>query len=488
MAIDPNVPGMAAVRFNSPFEVLGQMQDLRLRQQAIRSNQALEESRRQDIAKQARDEEAQQTFLKVLSESPDPVQAAERIRVQAPSYFQAYSKALTEQQAKAEEMRKTKIEAAKVQAEVQQKAFDYGAPLMQFVEQAKFDPGAFAFAMRTWAHDFPDFQPTAEALLQRVQQGGPEEIQRIVTGFKTTQQQQADTARGTAQAELPGKVAQSAMQGQIAANMQGGITAEQRATNALRGREVRATEQRLSQEEAAPTLSPEALKLTAHQFAMTGQLPPMGMGKTGAAVRTKIINEAAEIYKNLDLPSQVAAYKANQQSLVKVQGQRDAITAFEQTALKNLDQFLTTAKNVVDTGSPIVNKPLRSLAGQVFGSAEMAAYNTARQTVVPEFAKLLSNPSLTGQLTDSQRKEIETILGPDATLKQIYASAAILKADAANRRSSLDDQISEIKGRIATPPKGVTAASDTMTIRNLKTGKRAQGPRGPVPAGWEEVQ
>jgi hypothetical protein len=220
----------------------------------------------------------------------------------------------------------------------------------------------------------------------------------------------------------------------------------------------------------APNLTPEAKDIVAHQFAMTGQLPPMGMGKAGAKVRTDIINRSAELYKGLDLPSQQAAFKANQGSLVKMQGQRDAIGSFEETALKNLDQFLATAQKVVDTGSPMINKPLRGISAAVLGTPELAAYNAARQTVIPEFAKILSNPTLAGQLTDSARKEVESLIGPDATLAQAVAVAKILKTDSANRRQSLDDQIAAIQKRIATPPAGVgststTDAKDPMGIR-----------------------
>lgn len=221
-----------------------------------------------------------------------------------------------------------------------------------------------------------------------------------------------------------------------------------------------------SLEGAAPELSPEGLSLASRQYAMTGQLPPMGMGKQGARVRTQIINNAADIYKNLDLPSQTAAYKANQESLKKIQVQRDALGAFEETALKNLGVFLGAAAKVPDTGSPLFNKPLRGLTENVFGGADLTAYNTARRTVIPEFAKILANPGLSGQLSDSARKEIEEVVSGNATLKQTIAAANVLKQDVENRRTAYDDQIKEITKRIATPP-GQPAAPNTADVRIL---------------------
>lgn len=232
-----------------------------------------------------------------------------------------------------------------------------------------------------------------------------------------------------------------------------------------------------AQGDAAPTLTPEARKMAAQQYAMTGQLPPMGMGKSGAAVRTSIINEAASIYKDLDLPSQVAAYKANQESLKKIQVQADAMKAFENTAGKNMDVFLGLASKVTDTGSPMLNKPIRSIQASTLGDTDQAAFNVALRTVIPEYAKILANPGLSGQLSDSARKEIDNVVSGNATMGQLISSAKILKQDTANRRESYDQQIADIQKRIATPPgapkqsEAAAAAPMTRTIRNTKTGE-----------------
>lgn len=230
-------------------------------------------------------------------------------------------------------------------------------------------------------------------------------------------------------------------------------------------RHNRATEAQAAETNAAaPALTPDAIKLTARQFAMTGQLPPMGMGKQGAKVRTDIINAAAEEYKNLDLPTQVAAYKANQASLTKLQGQRDAIGSFEATAKKNIDLFLETAGKVVDTGSPLINTPLRMVSGKLLGSPDQAAFDAARQVAVNEIAKITSNPTLAGTLSDSARHEIEAFNPASATLKQSVAVMRLLKQDMGNRTTSLDDQIKAIQQRIATKPGETSAAPMRQSI------------------------
>ncbi len=211
--------------------------------------------------------------------------------------------------------------------------------------------------------------------------------------------------------------------------------------------------------DVAPVLTPDALKLTAHQFAMTGQLPPMGMGKAGATVRTAIINQAAEEYKGLDLPSQVAAYKANQSSLTKLQGTADKVAAFESTAGKNLDQFLTLAGKVPDTGIPWLNSPIRTLNANVVGSTNQAAFNAARDVALREIARVTSDPNLSGVLSDSARKEVQALSPESATFAQIKHVATVLKQDMANVKSSLNEQIGSIQQRIATPPGEKPAAA-----------------------------
>jgi hypothetical protein len=193
-------------------------------------------------------------------------------------------------------------------------------------------------------------------------------------------------------------------------------------------------------------LSPAGLDAAATMFAKTGQLPALGMGDK--VTRKQIINRAAALVPGLDVASAKADYTANIKSLGGLQAQRDAIGAFENTALKNLDVFITAAEKVPDTGSPFFNRPLRALSETGLGSTELTAYRTARQTVIPEFAKLLANPGLSGQLSDSARKEVQDVVSGNATLAQTLAATKILKTDAANRRTSYDDQIVAINDRI----------------------------------------
>lgn len=234
-----------------------------------------------------------------------------------------------------------------------------------------------------------------------------------------------------------------------------------RAETALHDRTMEAQGQaRLDAEEAVPDLSPEAKRAEAQRYAMTGQTMAFGMGKKAIALKTEIANQAAEMYKDLDLPQAMAAYASNKSSLVKMQGQMDQLSAFEAKSVKNLQQFIEQAQKTVDTGSPYLNRPVRALSENLLGSPQMSAYNAARAVMLPEFARINNaGSSLSGVLTDDARNKVNDLLKTDATLPQVLAVARVLVQDAKNSKDTLSEQIKNITARIAAPPKALGGQS-----------------------------
>jgi len=194
-------------------------------------------------------------------------------------------------------------------------------------------------------------------------------------------------------------------------------------------------------------MSPTAFDQAAEKYFTTGQLPPLGRGVSGVSLNRALMNRAAEIHPEGNLASNEAAFAANKSSLTKLQSNFDQVTAFENTAGKNLDTFLATAKRVVDFGSPLVDRPLRE-AAQLAGGTDQAAFNAARTTALTEISKVLNSSNASGVLSDSARHEVEGLIGPGATLRQIYSAAQILKQDMANRHQAYQEQISDIQQRI----------------------------------------
>ena len=194
-------------------------------------------------------------------------------------------------------------------------------------------------------------------------------------------------------------------------------------------------------------LKDEARDQAAEKYYTTGVLPPGGRGAAGLAQGRLIMNRAAELHPGGNLAANSAEYKANADSLKKLQGNFDQVSAFENTAGKNLDLFLNQAQKVVDTGIPLINIPARMVTGKM-GGPNQAAFDAARTTALTEIAKVLNSSNASGVLSDSARSEVSGLITKDASLKQIVAAANILKQDMANRHQSYQEQIDDIKRRI----------------------------------------
>ncbi len=192
-----------------------------------------------------------------------------------------------------------------------------------------------------------------------------------------------------------------------------------------------------------PALAGDGLEMAARTYLQTGSLPARS-----AAMNAAIINRAAEIQRDANPMANKSFYNANSQALNALTKTANAVEAFEQTALANLDTFLQTAQAVIDTGAPILNKPLRSVSGIAGGSEAQAAFRTARTIALTEIAKVLTSPGSNAAITEGARKEVEGLIGPDATLGQIKRAAEILKRDMEARKQSTREQLFRLGEKI----------------------------------------
>lgn len=230
------------------------------------------------------------------------------------------------------------------------------------------------------------------------------------------------------------------------------------------------------------SLTPEALDMAALKFAKTGDLVALGMGNASAQAKQAIINRAAVLYPHIDIAANAADYASNKDAERKRTEQLSLVTAFENTASKNLDMFLDRAKGVYDSGSPWINTPLRLIDQKGLGSDDLAAFNAARQVAINEIAKVTNSSNLSNALSDSARHEVEAFIPANATLKQIYEVAGVLKADMHNRTGELQNEIKAIQTRIAGP---VGNNDNTNKPKTVKM-KAPNGQTSDVPADQVE--
>jgi hypothetical protein len=224
-------------------------------------------------------------------------------------------------------------------------------------------------------------------------------------------------------------------------------------------------------------MTQEAFDQAAEKYAQTGNLPPVGRGPNGIALQRAIMNRTGELHGGESLAANSSEYKANTQSLGKLQGQFDNVSAFENTAIKNLDQVVDAGKSIPDLGARFANVPVRMINAQMIGTPEMARFRTALLTAQTEAAKVLSSANASGVLSDSARHETQEILDGNLSFPAMMASINQLKTDMANRHQSYGDQIQDIQKRLgakapqqqnstSTPAKNDWASQFGGVVRN----------------------
>lgn len=482
MALDPNIAlGFQPPQLQSPLATVGQVQALKNQQQQAQMGGLELQQKQTELAQH-------QAVIKAFQQSGgDTERAIGLLESQGnPEAFtlrqhQAAVQKLVDDHAKA--TRDDALYQNDMQGRDAQQVLNAPDALKPYAYQAQRlkwvakNPALDAQLPQTWT---PDLVPTLQGIVSH-SQSIKDQAETLKNKAQTTQAEEATKKSQLEQqkiaALLPGDVAKQGLDITKATQETTGtqpISPYQQGTLKQGEERIVLAKDRVNLQRelvSGSALTDGAIDTAADLLNQTGTMIPLGQGKVGNKDRERILNRAAErLQPGTTIAANKADYGADVGSLKKLQAQRDAVGAFEQTATKNLDLFLSTAKNVMDTGSPLVNLPLRMAAGKLTGSPDQAAYNAARQVAINEVAKVTSNPNLSGTLSDAARKEVEAFNPDSATLAQTYRVAQVLKQDMANRRQELDRGITEIKGRISGKPQE-TAAPKATHRYNPATGK-----------------
>lgn len=193
----------------------------------------------------------------------------------------------------------------------------------------------------------------------------------------------------------------------------------------------------------------DALDFAANNYRQTGQMPA-GFARSPQTT-TAIIQRAAQLDQQQG-GAGIAANKATLGSLTdalkKLQTNASQVSAFEQTAEKNMNLLQQTAQKIPDLGSRFANVPVRMLNANMLGTDNMAAFKTALATAQTEAAKVLNSSNATGTLSDSSRHELQDIIDGNMPYSALVASLNTLKQDMHNRNDSNQQAISDLQNRI----------------------------------------
>jgi hypothetical protein len=157
----------------------------------------------------------------------------------------------------------------------------------------------------------------------------------------------------------------------------------------------------------------------------------------------------AELSEGGDVAGQRVLFGADRKSLEKMIPQYDAVVAFENNTIAQGKVLVDLAKKVDTTGIPVVERWIRAGRKVIAGDEDVSAFHAQLMLYGTEAAKILTNPNLTGVLTDSARHEVAEFLPLSATAKQIERVTTLLENDFMLRKKSIEDQMAEITRRMA---------------------------------------
>lgn len=210
-------------------------------------------------------------------------------------------------------------------------------------------------------------------------------------------------------------------------------------------------------------LTDDDYKRAGEQYQRTGIMPSVGRD---SVTRGKIVHAGNQWARDNGLSAQdvvimQAAYAGDKDSLKKFQASRDQIVSFEATAQKNLQLMIDAGKKLLDSGSPLLNKPLRTISRKTLGSDDQAAFDAAMLIANNEVAKVTSGGGLGGVVSDSARHEMKEAMGTAPTIGNMIAVAKILQKDMENRHQSMDATLGDIKTRIGGGSGATGGSGDT---------------------------
>jgi len=201
------------------------------------------------------------------------------------------------------------------------------------------------------------------------------------------------------------------------------------------------------------SLTQDAIKMEGIKYAMTGQMPSMGMGNAG--LRSKIINYAsAYLIENginpTEVPAMQAGFKATKDTYANMKKSTEQFGAFEKAMISNMEYATKLSSKYSRTSFPAANTLINAIRTHT-GDPEIVEMGTAIYAAAMEFEKIrTAGTAITSaELSMNAQKKAEEIVNKSQTHGQILAVLKAMKTDASNvmdaRRKELTILENEMK-------------------------------------------
>lgn len=213
--------------------------------------------------------------------------------------------------------------------------------------------------------------------------------------------------------------------------------------------------------------------------ARPGSLP---LGKDeGNRYREQLREKISSIAKEIGVTPQALATlgpenKAKFMALNGVEKDLASIRPFDTMLDTNAKIAIDLAKKISGdrTNSQLLNRPISWLEANAADNPDIAEYLFQIQTVKTEGARILNNPRLVGQLSDSARQEMGNVVNGNMPLGQTTRVLERMMSDGKNRVHSLEQEADRLRADVR--GSGAPAAKDAPVESAVKAAGYAYEP------------
>lgn len=168
-------------------------------------------------------------------------------------------------------------------------------------------------------------------------------------------------------------------------------------------------------------------------------------GASGQNDRTKINNRISKILKDAgmtqaEMTQLRARAKGEIASTVQLTKQLNAVESYEKLAKFNGQRILELIDGVDETGIPAIEGAIRK-AKKAGGNVDQAEFNSILNSFQTEVARIITQPNLTGVLSDTARKELQEIVAGNLSAPQMRRVINRINLEMDTRASAVRQQL-----------------------------------------------
>lgn len=219
-------------------------------------------------------------------------------------------------------------------------------------------------------------------------------------------------------------------------------------------------------------LSPLGIQYLSAFVQLNGRMP-IGMSRNNPAAWAVMNNLAEEAQAAGMSPQDWAAAGPLTQQKLGAYGQlykmRNAVESFGEMLKLNGSILKKLSEKVDRSGSPYVNRSVLWLKQNAVNDPDVSEYLAQVEIFLPEVARVLNNPNLAGQLTDSAREEMRLAITGALPPKALAQVIDRVSSDADNRLGTLDAQLEKIKHEIRNPMEAIGGGGPKDELKDAAT-------------------